>query len=122
MKSILIIAGILLVIYAAYRTYRIATLDRGLTQLLAKGAVILDVRTETEFKSGHINGAVNIPLSRLHGNSIPLDKNLTIITCCSHGLRSVKAVSLLKEKGFTLVYNGGAWIDLEELQKKQSKK
>ncbi len=34
-------------------------------QLLAKGAVIVDVRTPEEFRSGHLAGAINIPLDRL---------------------------------------------------------
>ncbi|OBW41652.1 hypothetical protein AB670_01968 [Chryseobacterium sp. MOF25P] len=43
----------------------------------------------------------------------------TYITVCSHGLRSVKAEHILKEKGFKKVYNGGAWNDLQKsLEKK----
>jgi phage shock protein E len=114
MKTILIICGIALITYIAYRTYRIVTLDKGLSTLVAKGAIILDVRTVGEFESGHIKGAVNIPLSHLHKGTINLDTNATIITCCSHGLRSVKAVSVLHERGYRKVYNGGAWSDLEE--------
>ena len=112
MKTVLIIAGICLIIYVSYRIYRFVNLDRGLDAKIANGAVILDVRTEREFNTGHIEGAVNIPLSRLHNDMIPLDKKLTYITVCSHGLRSVKAVSLLKERGFVHVFNGGAWSDL----------
>ncbi|RXK86398.1 rhodanese-like domain-containing protein [Filimonas effusa] len=112
MKTILIIAGVCLFIYIGYRIYRFVNLDKGLDARIANGAVILDVRTEREFSTGHIEGAVNIPLSRLHGDVIPLDKKRTYITVCSHGLRSVKAVSLLKERGFANVFNGGAWSDL----------
>ena len=100
-------------IYVGYRTYRILTLDRGLDKLIKQGAVILDVRTENEFRTGHIVGAVNMPLSRLGKDSLPFDKNQTIITCCSHGLRSVKAVEKLKSRGYHKVYNGGAWNDLQ---------
>lgn len=114
MKAILIFAGILLAGYITYRTYRMATLDKGLEVLVAKGAVILDVRTRAEFERGHIKGSVNIPLSQLHKGSIPLDRKQVIITCCSHGLRSVKAVSVLKERGYSHVRNGGAWSDLEQ--------
>lgn len=113
MKTIIIATSTLLLIYISYRTYRILTLDKGLAKMVAKGAIILDVRTTKEFNTGHINGAINIPLSKLHDTNIPLEKSSTIITCCSHGLRSVKAVSLLKEHGFKNVYNGGAWNDLQ---------
>lgn len=114
MKAVFIIAGILLAGYIAYRSYRIATLDKDLDNMIAKGAIILDVRTVREFKQGHIKGSVNLPLSHLHSGSIPLDTQSVIITCCSHGLRSVKAVSVLKERGYNHVHNGGAWSDLEK--------
>jgi len=113
-KTLLFIAAGLLLLYLAYRTYRFVMLDKDLDQVLTKKALILDVRTPGEFAGGHIEGAVNIPLSRLHADTIPLDKKALIVTCCSHGLRSVKAVTLLKERGFTQVHNGGAWTDLAE--------
>ena len=84
--------------------------------------MILDVRTEKEYKTGHIYGAVNIPLSHLHTGPIPFDTSTAIITCCSHGLRSVKAVSLLKQRGYNKVYNGGAWTDLQQLTNRAKQK
>lgn len=114
MKTFFIIACILLAGYIIYRSYRIATLDKGLDTIIATGAVILDVRTVSEFEQGHIKGAINIPLSHLHNGNISLDTQAVIITCCSHGLRSVKAVSVLKGRGYKYVYNGGAWSDLKE--------
>jgi len=33
---------------------------------------------------------------------------------CSHGLRSVKAKSILKEKGFKKVHSGSTWSDLQK--------
>lgn len=113
MKTILILAGSILVLYTAYRTYRLATLDQGLAAQLAAGAVILDVRTPAEYERGHIDGSINISLGTLRERYRELDTTQTYITCCSHGLRSVKAQSLLNERGFRNVYNGGAWIDLQ---------
>ncbi len=115
MKTILIITGLLLLVYVSYRTYRFATLDNGLERRIANGAIILDVRTEGEFKMGHIAGAQNISLGTIRARYIELDSSKTYITCCSHGLRSVKAETILKERGFKHVYNGGAWTDLEKL-------
>ncbi|RYZ39330.1 MAG: rhodanese-like domain-containing protein [Sphingobacteriales bacterium] len=120
MKTLLIIGLGLMAIYIAYRSYRMATQTDGLPELVRKGAVILDVRTVAEFERGHIDGATNIPLSKLHHGPIPLDTGATIITVCSHGLRSVKAVSVLQERGYHHVYNGGAWSDLQQaLQSKE---
>lgn len=115
MKPIIITAVIILLIYITYRTYRIITLDNGLAAKMAKGAVILDVRTTDEYSKGHIPGSVNISLGTIRARYVELDKSKTYITCCSHGLRSVKAATLLKERGFKNVFNGGAWTDLEKV-------
>lgn len=114
MKKIIIACSVLLLIYICYRVYRYYTLDKGLDQLIAKGAVILDVRTEKEFQMGHINGSLNISLGMIRERYVELDPKKTYITVCSHGLRSVKVESILKEKGFKNVYNGGAWSDLQK--------
>ena len=115
MKALAIVGGILVLIYITYRTYRFVTLEKGLDKKIANGAIILDVRTETEFNTGHINGALNISLGTIRERYVELDTSKTYITCCSHGLRSVKAESILKDRGFKHVYNGGAWTDLEKI-------
>lgn len=118
-KPFLITAIILLIIYTAYRTYKFVTLSKGLEAKIANGAIILDVRTEEEYKTGHIEGAINISLGALRERYTALDSAKTYITTCSHGLRSVKAESILKERGFRHVYNGGAWADLEKIVPKK---
>lgn len=115
MKTIYIILGAILLIYISYRTYRFAKLDNGLSEKIENGAIILDVRTEYEYKTGHIDGSINIPLGTIRERYIELDTNKTYITTCSHGLRSVKVETLLQEKGYKNVFNGGAWSDLEKI-------
>ena len=115
MKSVLIIGLVCLLIYHSYRTYRFATLENGLDIKIANGATILDVRTENEYKTGHIDGSINISLGTIKEKYVELDTSKTYITCCSHGLRSVKVETILKEKGFRHVFNGGAWTDLEKI-------
>lgn len=114
MKKLLIILGIIFVSYLVYRIYKYYTLDEGLDRLIKNGAIILDVRTEKEYKTGHIAGSQNISLGEIRHRFVELDKNKTYITVCSHGLRSVKVESILKEKGFKNVHNGGAWSDLQK--------
>ncbi|UKB77506.1 rhodanese-like domain-containing protein [Chryseobacterium sp. MEBOG07] len=114
MKSFLIFCGIALILYVAYKIYRFQTLDNGLPELMKKGAVILDVRTEKEYETGHIEGSVNISLGTIRERYRELDPGKTYITVCSHGLRSVKAENILKERGFKHIYNGGAWSDLQK--------
>lgn len=121
MKIIYIIGGVVLLIYISYRTYQFITLDEGLEKKIENDAIILDVRTESEYKSGHINGSINISLGTIREKYLELDKNKIYITCCSHGLRSVKAKTILKEKGFKKVYNGGAWTDLQKTKSKVKK-
>ncbi|MDQ6904478.1 MAG: rhodanese-like domain-containing protein [Bacteroidota bacterium] len=83
-------------------------------QLVKAGAIILDVRSKSEFSSGHIKGSVNIPVDQLSNNLNKLKgKNVTIITCCASGMRSASAKNILKSNGFTAVFNGGAWNSLE---------
>ncbi len=113
MKNLIVCCGLILAVYVAYKIYKYQTLDDGLGHLIKNGAVILDVRTESEYKTGHIPGSKNISLGTIRARYHELDRSKTYITVCSHGLRSVKAEHLLKERGFTNVYNGGAWIDLQ---------
>jgi phage shock protein E len=81
--------------------------------LLKDGAMIVDVRTPGEFRSGHIKGSVNIPLDEIKSKISELKgKNKTIITCCRSGNRSGMAASILKNAGLES-YNGGPWNVLD---------
>jgi len=81
--------------------------------LVASGAVIVDVRSPQEFKSGHIAGAKNIPLDAIRSKTAEIKKwNKPVITVCRSGARSGMAKSMLKTAGVD-VYNGGAWTSLQ---------
>ncbi|AEA45493.1 rhodanese-like domain-containing protein [Fluviicola taffensis] len=83
-------------------------------ELMSRGAQIIDVRTPSEFNSGHIRGSVNIPLSLIPQNLSNIQKNKPIITCCASGMRSASAKNILKAKGFSEVHNGGGWSSLQQ--------
>ena len=83
-------------------------------QLLSNGAVIVDVRTEREFRSGHVKGSVNIPLDKLPNSISKLKKNKPVITCCASGMRSSTAKNILLNNGFAEVYNGGSWLSVQQ--------
>lgn len=70
-------------------------------------AIIIDVRSNQEFKEGHINGAINIPLCDIKRkiSNIIADKNIYIIAYCTSGIRSKKAQDILKSLGYKNVYN-----------------
>jgi len=82
--------------------------------LAKKGAVIIDVRSNEEFKSGHIKGAINVPVEQIKTRINDVKKmNKPVITCCRSGMRSGMAASVLLSAGIE-VYNGGAWNLLQK--------
>ncbi|TSJ47779.1 rhodanese-like domain-containing protein [Fluviicola chungangensis] len=83
-------------------------------ELMSRGAQTIDVRTPIEFNTGHIKGAVNIPLSLISENALKIKKDRPVITCCASGMRSASAKNILSSTGFKEVYNGGGWIDLQQ--------
>jgi parallel beta-helix repeat protein len=76
--------------------------------------VILDVRTPSEYDSGHIRNAKLIPLAELAGRLSELNKADRILVYCKLGGRSSQASQILVDNGFLYVFNmlGGlaAWI------------
>lgn len=84
-------------------------------QKIKEGAVIVDVRTPGEFREGHVQGAINIPLDTLQGQLKKLDKGKVIITCCRSGARSGAAADLLTRSGYE-AYNGGPWTNVDRLK------
>jgi rhodanese-related sulfurtransferase len=82
------------------------------SSLMARGAIIIDVRTGQEFDSGHIANAKNIPVDRIKERVADLKKmNVPVICCCASGMRSGAASSILKANGIE-AYNGGGWQSL----------
>ncbi len=122
MKTVYIVlsitVGIVVLFVVINRIYRSKTLDKGLEKKIVKDAIILDVRTEREFRRGHIEGSLNISLGTIKERYIELDSSKTYITYCSHGIRSMEVKAILKDKGFRKVYNGGAMSDLEDFIEK----
>lgn len=73
--------------------------------------VLLDVREPAEWDIAAIEGSIFIPLSRLEQEMEKLDRSASIVALCHHGLRSLKAVELLKSAGFERVENLRGGID-----------
>lgn len=87
-----------------------------IAELIRNGAVIVDVRTPNEFKSGNVKGSINIPLDTLINNLTKIDKSKTVVTCCASGARSGMAKRLLKSNGYE-VHNGGSWTSVRNYVK-----
>ena len=75
--------------------------------------VLLDVREPSEFASGHVRGARNVPMSRLAAEVSLLDPDAETLIICQSGHRSAAAAKHLKRVGLTDVYSvkggAGAW-------------
>ena len=78
------------------------------TELAAKikdghAPLVLDVRTPEEFKSGHIPGAVNIPVDELGSRlgELKVAKGEEVVVHCERGPRAAKAEALLQQSGYT---------------------
>lgn len=80
-------------------------------------AVVVDVRSESEYAAGHIVDAKNIPLDVLTERLKELKRyqNKPILLSCQTGMRSAKAGDILRKAEFTQVHNlqGGlnAWAE-----------
>ena len=73
---------------------------------------IIDVRTPAEYASGHIDGAINIPVERI-GTDISSIKALgqgsTILLYCRSGRRSAAAAEVLNKQGYRRVIDAGGY-------------
>ena len=80
--------------------------------------VIVDVRTQAEFESGHIGGSVNIDVSlpNFKEEIEKLNKNTRYIVYCRSGNRSKFAAQIMEVLGFREVYDlGGGIVENPEL-------
>ena len=85
----------------------------GVPDPLPEGLVVLDVREQSEWVHGHIDGARHIPLSELGGRlaDVPDDKLLVV---CKIGGRSAQAVAWLSQHGHDAYNLAGGMIEWAE--------
>ena len=80
-----------------------------------EGLVLIDVRTPSEVANGKIEGArnINVSASDFSDQVDKLDKTKPVAVYCASGIRSARAMDIMRKKGFTTIYNldGGikAW-------------
>jgi len=87
-----------------------------LVDLVENGSLVIDVREPDEYASGHIPGAILVPLSTVLQNSGEFLSEDTVFVVCRSGGRSMQACELLHDNGIVNVVNvaGGTmgWIGL----------
>ena len=88
------------------------------TRLLAEGASIIDVREPDEFASGHVEGAIHVPLGSLSQRLDEVPEDRPVIVVCAAGSRAASGVSVLERAGrkslFDLQGGMAAWHDSGE--------
>jgi rhodanese-related sulfurtransferase len=78
-------------------------------------AVLVDVREDSEYATGHVQDSIHIPLGKFAGrmNELESYKARPVVVGCRSGHRSARACAMLRKQGFERVYNlrGGilAW-------------
>lgn len=72
------------------------------------GAILLDVRTEDEYNSGHVPESINIDVAEINEAVVRInDKNTPLFVYCQSGARSTSASEQLKKMGYKNVNNIG---------------
>ena len=74
-----------------------------------KNNLFIDVRSEDEYLSGHIDGAINIPLDKLRNHLNEIDKNKMLCINCQSALRSYIACRILSQHGFKCKHLSGGY-------------
>lgn len=91
--------------------------DANLSSIINDDAFLVDVRTPSEFAGGHVKGSVNIPLDVIASKTSQFKNKKTIVVFCQSGMRSRAAKSILENNGFTNVFNGGTWHNVNSYVK-----
>ncbi len=90
-------------------------------ELVKEDAQIIDVREVNEFEQGHINGAVNIPMSTIRHNLEAIDKTKKVYVHCKSGQRSYNVALMLKQKGFDVVNIAGGYSMMNAYETDQTR-
>jgi len=106
----------LIALYLVFRVYRDRVTKRGITNARALRKVmqgdsrvfqLVDVRDPSEYRGGHIPGAINIPHKTMAKKPPKLSKDALVVVYCRSGSRAMVARSHLRRHGFGRVVNFG---------------
>ncbi|MDR0802548.1 rhodanese-like domain-containing protein [Fluviicola sp.] len=92
-----------------------STDNNELKEAIKNGAFLVDVRTPSEFASGSVKGATNIPLDKIPGQLAKFKNRKSIVVFCLSGGRSSQAKRILEQNGFQNVINGGTWENVKKV-------
>lgn len=114
--QVLVVVVVVVVVIAGiyFALPRADTTGAKAKELVAAGALLVDVRSPEEYAAGHIAGARNIPVGSLSARLAELGppEKTTVVVYCHSGGRSTQASRVLRDAGFRAVHNLGgmsAW-------------
>lgn len=83
---------------------------------------VIDVRSKKEFESGHVEGAISIPLDEVVKKIEDIKKmQHPIVLCCATGSRSRQAHIYLSQHGISNTFNAGSWLEIHDIKEKSKK-
>lgn len=85
-----------------------------LKEALKNDAFLMDVRSQSEFKSGSIPGGINIPLGEIQQHLSVLKNKKQLVVFCRSGNRSKLAQLTLQKHGLKNVVDGGSLYNLQQ--------
>lgn len=91
--------------YKGLKTSKIITAEEVQQLMKYKKVQLIDVRTATEYASGHIKGFENVTLNSLEKNTAKIQKDEPVIIHCQSGVRGAMAYSILEKLGYTNILN-----------------
>ena len=117
-----IILGVAIAAFLIFKQLTVMRPDQA-RDWLSKGAKVIDVRSEEEFKERHLPGVVNIPLDRLRDEiaRVAPSKEQPLLLHCLSGGRSGMGAAMLKKMGYRNVFNLGSYGRAEKILGAQSR-
>lgn len=125
MENIAILSGLVVVVLLAMYQFTptgsaTGTLNGGFSlikptlyqeKVASQPHFLIDVRTPEEFSSGHIAGAVNIPVTSLESALSQVPRDVPVVVYCRSGNRSASASRILQNAGYSTVYDLGGIME-----------
>ena len=114
--TIAIIVGAIMVAFFIVKRMSFVS-EEAARKHLAQGALVIDVRSPEEFRSGHVPDAINLPLGELR-ESLPRrvkDKNQVLLLHCLSGGRSGIAKGQARGLGYPNTFNLGSYARAEKI-------
>ena len=106
-----LLVGLITLLIAVFAIKKLGQIPKARAlEMLGSGALVLDVRSPGEFSSGHLEGAVNIPLDQVRNmiREIEDDRTRPLLVYCLSGTRSSIACRILRNLGYSNTHNLGS--------------